>query len=81
MFILSISEVQSNSIMTYDAIIKGIETQLQCKSELEDKRQFLLFRDIAYHWTINESSSSYAVLVNREDGHATWDPVSAMRCN
>ena len=81
MFLVSICEGQATGIMTYDAIIKGIDKQLQCKSELDDKGSLFSFRDITDHRTIKGSSSSYEVLVNWEVVHDTWEPVSVMRFN
>ena len=81
MFLVSLSEFQANEVMNYDAIIKVTDKKLQHDSELEDKGQLLSFQDIIDHWTTKGSSSSYEVIVNREDGHATWEPVSVMRHN
>ena len=79
MFLFRISGGQSNDIMTYDGIIKGIDKQLQFESEIEDKGQLFLFRDITDHWTITGSSSSYEVLVNWYDRHATLETISVIR--
>ena len=79
MFPVNLREGQYTETMTYNSQIKGIDMKLQCESELEDKGQLFLFRDIKDHWTINESSSSYDVLVNREDGNSTWKNASVTR--
>ena len=50
--------------MNYNVIIKGIDTQLQRESELEDKGQLLLFREIKDHRLIKGSNAIYEVLVN-----------------
>ena len=78
MFRVSLGEDQANDIMTYDAIIKGIDRQLQRDSQLKDKGKFFLFREIKDRRTIQLSRSNYELLVSWEDGHATWDPVSVM---
>ena len=46
MFLVSLEEGQATETITYDAILKVIDKQLQHESELEDKGQLLLFRDI-----------------------------------
>ena len=71
MFLLSIDNVQETNIMIYDAIIKGIDKQLQCESQLEDKGKLFLLMDITDHNTIKGIISSYEVLINREDYNAT----------
>ena len=81
MFLVSISEVQATDSMTYDAITKDLDMQLQRESELENKGQLFLFRDITYRRLIIGSNSSYELLVNWEYGSVTWEPVSVMRRN
>ena len=46
MFPVSLGEGQATDIMTYDDIIKRLDTQLQRKSKLKDKGQLLSFREI-----------------------------------
>ena len=60
-------------------IIKEIDMKLQCKSELEDKGQLFSFWDIIDHWNIKVISSSYEVLVNWYDRHATLETISVIR--
>ena len=67
--------------MTYDAIIKGIDRQLQRDSEIKDKEKFFLFREVKDHRTIQLSRSNYELLVSWENGNATRDPVSVMTRN
>ena len=81
MFLVSISEVQATDSMTYDAKTKDLDMQLQRESELENKGQLFLFRDITYRRLIIGSNSSYELLVNWEYGSVTWEPVSVMRRN
>ena len=78
MFRVSLGEGQANDTMTYDTIIKWIDRQIQRDSELKDKVKFLFFRKITDHRTIKLSRSSYELIVNGEDGHATWYPISVM---
>ena len=72
MVIVSLGEGQYNNIMTYDAITKGLDMQLQHGYELEDKGQLFLFWYITYHRLIKGFNSSYEVLVIWEDGSVTW---------
>ena len=81
MLLVSIGEGQATYIMTYDAITKGLDMQLQRESELIDKGQLFSFRDITYHRLIKGSKSIYEVLVNWEDGSITWETMSVMRRN
>ena len=67
--------------MTYNIIIKRLDIQLQRKYELKDKGQLLLFFDITDHSTTKGTNYSYEVLVNRKDGHVTWEPLSVTRRN
>ena len=48
-FLVSLSDSQATEIIIYDTITKVLDMQLQRKSELEDKGQFLLFCDIIDH--------------------------------
>ena len=75
MFLFSLGEGQDTNIMTYDAITKGMDMQLQRKYELEDKGKFLLLQDITYHCLIKGSNSRYEVMINWEDGYVTWEPL------
>ena len=78
MFLVSLGKGQATYIMTYDAITKGLDMQLQRESELEYKGQLLSSREIADHRLTKRSNSRYEVLVNWEDGSVTWKPVSVM---
>ena len=78
-FLVSLGERQATFIMTYDAIIKGLDMQLQYESKLKDKGQLFSFWDITDHRLIKEFNSSYEVLVNWKYGSITWEPVSVMR--
>ena len=71
MFLVSLGECQDTDIMTYDSITKGLDIQLQRKSEPEDKEQFCSFQYITYHRLIKVSKSSYEVLVGWVDGSVT----------
>ena len=79
MFQTSLGKGQATDVMKHYAIIKILDTQLQQKSELEDKGQFFLFREITYHWINKGTNSSYDVLIIWEDWSVTWEPVSVMR--
>ena len=78
-FLVSLGERQDTDIVTYDTIIKGIDTQLQHEYELEDKGKLFSFRDITDNRIIKGTSYSYEVLVYWEDGNSTCEPVSVMR--
>ena len=64
MLLVSIGEGQATYIMTYYAITKVPDMQLQRESEFEDKGQLLLFREIKDHRLIKGSNAIYEVLVN-----------------
>ena len=46
MFLVSLIKGQATDIITYGAITKGLDMQLQYESELDDKGQLFLFRKI-----------------------------------
>ena len=79
MFLVSLGKCQSTDIMNYYDIIKRLVMQLQRESELKNKGQALLFRNINDHTTIKVINSSYEVLVNWEYGNVTWEHASVMR--
>ena len=75
MFLVSLGELQDTDIIPYNTTTKGIDKQIQRKSELDDKVKLFSLQDIADYRTIKGSSYRYEVLVNWEDGNATWEPV------
>ena len=81
MFLVILSKGQATYIITYGAIIKILDMQLQRESELEDKGQLFSFHEINHHCTIKGNKSRYEVFVNWEGGNVTWEPASVMRCD
>ena len=79
MYLISLRKGQYTDVISYNAIIQILYTQLRRKFELKDKGQFFSFREVTDHDIIKGTNFIYEVLISWEDGYVTWSTLSMIQ--
>ena len=73
--LLKVRVGDADEIMTYNAVMEGINRQLEHEAEKSEEEKVWIFKDILEH---RKHNGKYEVKVQWEDDQETWEPLANM---